>query len=154
LQHVQATPDLPPRASSSPEIQYAVAPSPPLQPISSETHLKFLRVYDFRQEPILSTDLEIFFGPTYDLIQTVPAVWLSSSKIREAFIPLLRGDRITTKDRPPTASELRLIEGFLNHIPEVHILPEDHVSRSLTRSSSLDYKRNLNLSSAVRSFNP
>ena len=138
-----------PRASSSPEANYAVAPKPPIQafPSMRNTNSSNLRIYDLRQERrFVSPDSELFSGKLYDLIQTIPSVWLASPKIKEAFIPLLRVDQMTTKDRPPEPRELRLIEGFLNHLPDVHIIPETQISRNPYHSTHIDYKRYLNLS--------
>jgi hypothetical protein len=71
--------------------------------------------------------------------------------IKEAFIPLLRGDQEITQMRSPTPNELRLIEGFLGHLPDVHVI---HKKRFNRISKTWDSKSHLFLSTEVPSYNP
>src|ERR1700738_3735340 len=118
-----------PRVSSSPERYFPLIPqqSPEL---GEQTSFKPLRIHDLRNEKkILYADVEIRSGLLYDLIQTLPSVWLTTPQIKESFIPLLRSDCATTQVRAPTPNELRLIEGFLTHLPDVHIVPSKRFNR-------------------------
>ena len=129
-----------PRASSS---AYHL-----LSEVSLEQLSRRLVLRDFRNEKrIMDSDVEIRSGMLYDLIHTIPSVWLCTPKIKEAFIPLLRSDGTTTREKSPTPTELRLIDGFLQHLPDIHIVPTRRIPRK--RPSTLEYKRNLNLSSEV-----
>src|SRR5579862_2579553 len=138
-----------PRASSSPERSYAIEASSPRVVSNEEQDSKALRRYDFRNEKrIVYSDMEVHSGLVYDLIKTIPSVWLTNPKVKEAFIPLLRIDQITTRDRAPTPTELRLIEGFFNHVPDVHIIQQKRIQRKPSQSDQ-DYKKDLKLSSDV-----
>lgn len=136
-----------PRAvSSSAEYFPFPVPSP------SEPIFRKLGVQDFRNEKrILYADVEIHSGMLYDLLQTIPAVWLQTPKIKEAFIPLLRSDGSIVKEKSPTPNELSLIEGYLLHLPDVHIISAKRIPRK--RPSTMEYKRNLSLSSEVTNPN-
>jgi hypothetical protein len=115
---------------------------------SGDSPFRKLVVQDFRNEKrILYADVEIHSGMLYDLIQSIPAVWLQTPVIKEAFIPLLRSDGLTVKEKSPTPNELRLIDGFLLHLPDVHIISAKRIPRK--RPSTMEYKRNLSLSTEV-----
>jgi len=120
----------------------------PFHDPSLDSQVRRLVVHDFRNEQrILYADVEIRSGLLYDLIQTIPSVWLCTPKIKEAFIPLLRSDGSTVKEKSPTPNELRLIEGFLLHLPDIHIISAKRIPRK--RPSTMEYKRNLCLSTEV-----
>ena len=99
-------------------------------------------IYDTTLNPI---ENEVRSGPLYDLIQTIPAIWLTTPQIRESFIPLLRTDHASIETRAPTPAELRLVDGFLDQLPEIHIV----LPWSTQRNSSIGFKRNLDLSTDV-----
>jgi hypothetical protein len=107
---------------------------------------KPLGVHDLRNErKLLYADVQLHSGLLYSLIQTIPAVWLQTPKIKESFIPLLRQDKSTAQQKAPTPTELRLIiDGFLAHLPDVHI-----ISAKPSNRPSTDFKRSLTLSSDV-----
>lgn len=138
-----------PRPSSSPE-RYFPAYSPSFhQPTQEDGAGKLLRVYDLRNEsPNVHANLELRAGFLFDLIQTIPSVWLTNSRIQDSFTPLLRSDQVTAKERRTTVTERPIIEGFLQHLPDVHILPQSRIRRKSAQTTQ-DYKRNLNLSSEV-----
>jgi len=100
-------------------------------------------IYDTTQNLI---DTEVRSGLLFDLIQTIPAIWLTMPKIRESFIPLLRTDHASIESKAPTPAELRLVDGFLEQLPDIHIV---HSSWSTRRDSTVSFKRNLNLSAEV-----
>jgi len=87
-----------------------------------------------------------------DLIQTLPAIWLPTPKIKESFIPLLRPDQSTAQQKSPTPSELRIIDGFLGHLPDVHLIPAKRIHRKSVNVPNLDFKRTLNLDADVSSI--
>jgi hypothetical protein len=140
-----------PRIASTPPHHYPFSGHRSIDPVDENQTLKTLVVHDLRNErKILYADMEVRSGLLYDLIQTIPSVWLTTPKIKEAFIPLLREDRSTTQYKSPTPNELRLIEGFLEHLPDVHIIQQKRVPRKrVTGQGPDEFKRNLNLSSDV-----
>jgi hypothetical protein len=140
-----------PRVVSSPEHHYPFSSYQSADPLDEQPVVKPLVVHDFRNEKkILYADMEVRSGLLYDLIQTIPSVWLTTPKIKEAFIPLLRPDRSTTQYKSPTPNELRLIEGFLEHLPDVHIIQQKRVPRKrITGQGPDEFKRDLNLSTDV-----
>ena len=138
-----------PRPSSSPERCFPEYSPSFHQPEQEDDSGKLLRVYDLRnQSPNVHANLELHAGFLFDLIQTIPSVWLTNSRIQDSFTSLLRSDQVTTTERRTTVSEWRIIEGFLQHLPDVHILPQSRIRRKSAQASQ-DYKRNLNLSSEV-----
>jgi hypothetical protein len=86
-----------------------------------------------------------------DLIQKIPSTWLTTPRIKEAFIPLLRNNENTISEKAPTPRELRLIDGFLSHLPELHIVPQKRVKRKQATHQAQEYKRSLLLNSQVSS---
>jgi hypothetical protein len=136
-----------PRGSSSPEEYFPLSPKRSLDPVEETVPFTPLQIHDLRNEKrILYADVEIRSGVLYDLIQTLPSTWLTTPQIKESFIPLLRANRETTQVRAPTPNELRLIEGFLTHLPDVHIIPAKRFNRI---SPTWDTKTNLFLSDEV-----
>jgi hypothetical protein len=86
-----------------------------------------------------------------DLIQKIPSTWLTTPRIKEAFIPLLRNNENTLAEKAPTPTELRLIDGFLQHLPELHIVQQKRVKRKQpTNPAAQEYKRSLLLNSHVQ----
>jgi hypothetical protein len=85
-----------------------------------------------------------------DLIQNIPSTWLTTPRIKETFIPLLRNNEHTLAERAPTPRELRLIDGFLEHLPELHIVQQKRVKRKQPPNpAAQEYKSSLLLSSQV-----
>ena len=114
---------LSPRVSSEPHFSTI----PPIQPtgeVEEPPTTKSLVVHDLRDENRLCANAEIDDGLLYNLIQTIPETWLATPRIKESFIPLLRPDQATAVQQAPLPTELRLIDGFLGHLPELHIIPE------------------------------
>ena len=142
---------LSPRISSSAETYFSTAPpSQPVGSVEEPPNSKSLVVRDLRNEKRSSSaDVKMHDGLLYDLIQTIPATWLTTPKIKESFIPLLRPDQSTTIQQAPLPTELRLIDGFLGHLPELHIIPEKRISRKSASDAHGEYKKWLNLSSEV-----
>ena len=140
---------LSPRIASSPEDHYPLVPRKIEELDDDYPNYKPLGVHDLRNEKkLLYADVQLRSGLLYDLIQTIPAVWLTTPQIKESFIPLLRDDKATTQRKAPTPTELRLIEGFLGHLPDVHIIASKRRPRKLSNPTS-DFKRTLSLSSDV-----
>jgi len=111
---------------------------------------KPLGVHDLRNEKkLLYGDVKLHSGLLYNLIQTIPAVWLTTPKIKESFIPLLRVDKATAQQRAPTPTELRLIDGFLTHVPDIHIIAAKRIHRKPSKQPPSNFKRALTLSSDV-----
>jgi hypothetical protein len=84
-------------------------------------------------------------GLLHELVQRFFEVWLKTPKITESFIPLLRHDQCTAQEQPPTADESLLVDGFLEHLPEIYIV--DRNRRQI--NTSTDYKTTLDLDSDV-----
>ena len=141
---------LSPRVSPSSEPIFTAIP--PVQPVEEPPLVKSLVVHDLRNENrLLYADMELRNGLLYTLIQTIPATWLTTPKIKESFIPLLRPDQTPTLKQAPLPTELRLIDGLLGHLPELHIIPEKRIPRKPANNVRTDYKKCLNLSSEVYS---
>ena len=148
----QTSPIRSPRIASSPQDHYPVIPSKVEELDEDPPNYKPLGIHDLRNEKrLLYADVQLHSGLLYDLIQTIPAVWLTTPKIKESFIPLLRDDKCTAQDKAPTPTELRLIDGFLGHLPDVHIIAAKRIPRKPTASNS-DFKRTLSLSPEVPSL--
>ena len=138
---------LSPRIISSPHNHYPLVPSTVDELDDEPINYKPLGVHDLRNErKLLYADVQLHSGLLYSLIQTIPAVWLQTPKIKESFIPLLRQDKSTAQQKAPTPTELRLIDGFLAHLPDVHIISAKRIPRKRT---STDFKRTFILSSDV-----
>lgn len=138
---------LSPRIASSPQDHY---PFTVAELDEEPLNYKPLGIHDLRNEKkLLYADVQIYSGLLYNLIQTIPAVWLTTPKIKESFIPLLRADKATAQQKAPTPTELRLIDGFLGHVPDIHIVPAKRIHRKPTKHTSSDFKRTLTLSSDV-----
>ena len=103
-------------------------------------------IYDTTRNPV---DNVVRSGLLFDLIQTIPAVWLTMPKIRESFIPLLRTDHASIEMKAPAPTELRLVDGFLEQLPDIHIVRS---SWSTRRDSLVGFKRNLSLSAEAILF--
>lgn len=111
---------------------------------------KPLIIHDLRSRVhsrVLEVDMEVHSGKLYDLIQTIPQIWLAAPKIKESFIPLLRENGQTAQEKAPMPNELRLIEGFLNHLPEIHIIAPKRIQRKT--QAEMSFKRNLYLGADV-----
>ena len=139
------------RTQSSPENHYSVAPlSRSADTLDEPPVYTPLVIHDLRIEKrLIYSDVEVRTGLLYDLLQTIPAVWLTTPKVKESFIPLLRPDQSTTEQIAPTPTELRLIDGFIGHLPELHIIPQKRIPRKPSNNTSTEYKRTLNVSSEV-----
>ena len=144
---------LSPRVTPSSETYFSTVPhTQPVGSVKEPSNSKSLVVYDLRNEKRLSYgDMEMHDGLLYNLIQTIPETWLTTPEIKESFIPLLRPDQSTTPQQAPLPTELRLIDGFLGHLPELHIIPEKRIPRKHANNSHTEYKKCLNLSSEVSS---
>jgi hypothetical protein len=141
---------LSPRIASSPQNHYPLVPSTVNELDDEPINYKPLGVHDLRNErKLLYADVQLHSGLLYSLIQTIPAVWLQTPKIKESFIPLLRQDKSTAQQKAPTPTELRLIDGFLAHLPDVHIISAKRIPRKPSNRTSTDFKRTLTLSSDV-----
>jgi hypothetical protein len=145
---------LAPRVSSSPENHYSlVPPDDSADTLHERPEYNPLVIHDLRIENrLIYSDVELRTGSLYDLIQSIPATWLAAPKLKESFIPLLRPDSSTTEQKAPTPMELRLVDGFISHLPEIHIIPQKRIPRKPINGALAEYKRTLNLSSEVPSL--
>ena len=148
----QVTRELLTRGHSSPEYHFPM--TPPVNTTDDDSTYQPLVIHDLRQQALrlCEIDREIHSGKLYDLIQTLPAIWLPTPKIKESFIPLLRPDQSTAQQKSPTPSELRIIDGFLGHLPDVHLIPAKRIHRKSVNVPNLDFKRTLNLDADVSSI--
>src|SRR5277367_958267 len=81
---------LSPRIALSQEDQYPFVSSTVDELDEEPPNYKPLGVHDLRNErKLLYADVQLRSGLLYSLIQTIPAVWLQTPKIKESFIPLL-----------------------------------------------------------------
>ena len=143
---------LSPRISPSSERRFPnVPPSEPVGAVEESPVAKSLVVHDLRNETHLGADVDMHNGLLYNLIQTIPETWLTTPRVKESFIPLLRPDQSTTLQQAPSPSELRLVDGFLGHLPELHIISEMRIPRKPALSAHAEYKKYLNLGSEVSS---
>jgi len=134
------------RPSTCPPTCLSVYSAPSKSPNESLV-FRPLVVHDLRGEsPLLFTDPQVRSELLNDLIQTIPAIWLTAPRIRNSFIPLLRPDQ-GTEDKVPTPRELQLIDNLLNNLPELRIVSdntahreaEDTGEKSLVISSDVLY---------------
>ena len=140
---------LSPRIQTSRQVAFA---NPPVQPMIPATVVRDSLIIRDQRTNARHGDLvngEPCSRVLQDLIQQVPSAWLTTPKIREAFIPLLRNNEKTLAERAPTPKELRLIDGFLEHLPELHIVQQKRVKRKYATSAAQEYKRSLLLNSEV-----
>jgi hypothetical protein len=142
---------LSPRVSSAAAENYDFpAPTHSADSPDEASGYKPLVIRDLRHENrTLQVDDQVHSGLLYDLIQTISTTWLPCPKIKESFIPLLRPDQTPIQEKAPTPAELRLIEGFLGHLPELQIITAKRIPRRPPNNTSTDFKRCLNLTSDV-----
>jgi len=138
-----------------PASRQVVFPKNTVEPMTPATVIgNSLTIRDHRTKPHRGDSIngEPCSRVLQDLIQKIPSTWLTTPTIKEAFIPLLRNNKNTIAEKAPTPRELRLIDGFLEHLPELHIVQQKRVKRKQPTNAAQEYKRSLLLNSEVYSI--